>query len=257
MFVQKMIVSAAALLTAVCAFAVPSSGLKPFTRLSQPAPVYPAGLKEGFETSFRAQLSHMLGQPSDLVTVNLELSRVEPTPAFEKADSVQVLGIGSTGSSRLDGLVSLPVVVVADGRSHDLLVSGVLSVTGPVVTARAALVRGQVVGEGDLVMSRLPWRLLPSGAAGTSISSIVGRRVRNFVAAGTPVYGALVDEPFAVKSGDVVELTVLSGPGVMIRSRALARQEGRMGDMVRIEQQDTKKALRGVITGDKKVEVRL
>jgi len=253
MFVRMWMIAAVAV--GISAHALP--GAPSFARFAQPAPVYPAGLREGFEKSLRMQLAHSLKLPEEQFAVSIELARVEPTPVFSKVSSVQVLGLGSTGSTRLDGLISLPVVAQADGKSVDLIVSGILSVTGPVVTARMPLPRGHIVREGDVDVARLPWKLLPSGAAGTSLSSILGQRVRNFINAGAPIYSALVDEPLAVKSGDVVELTVVSGPGVMIRSRAFAKQEGRLGDLIRLEQPDTKKALRGIVTGDKKVEVRL
>lgn len=229
----------------------------PYARFNQAAPAQIAGLREGFEASLRAQLAHSLGQPESQIAVSMEIAHIEPALAISKVDSVQVLGLGATGSTRLDGLVSLAVVAQSGGRAYDLTLSGVLSVTGPVVTARIPMTHGHVIHESDLVVTRLPWRVLPNGAAGTSMAAVVGQRLRNFVAAGAPVYGELVDEPLAVKSGDMVEITVLSGPGVMIRSRAFARQEGRLGDFVRLEQPDTKKTLRGVVTGDKKVEVRL
>jgi len=103
----------------------------------------------------------------------------------------------------------------------------------------------------------LPWSRLPNGAAATGLNQILGQRVTQGITGGDVIYGGVLDAPLDVRSGDLVELTVLSGPGVIIRSRGKAQQEGRKGDLVRILQPDTKKSLTGVIVGERAVEIRL
>jgi flagella basal body P-ring formation protein FlgA len=222
-------------------------------------------LSKGFEDSFvrsvRAQLAAKLGEPESEFRVEARSLRVQPALEPHRIRSVQVLGLGALASRRLEGLVTVPVFVRYETdrgeREMEYSVSGILQVVGPVYTTRANLPRGHVMQPEDLNVTALPWRGLASDALGLPRADIVGRRVKSLITAGTPVSSAQLDEPFAVKTGELVDLTVVAGPGVMIRSRALAKQEGRVGDLVRVEQPDTKKALSAVVTGPRTVEVRL
>lgn len=209
----------------------------------------------------RGQLARRMGMAEAEFQVDVENLRLDPSPGPADVASVQVLGLGSMGARRLEGLFNLPLVLQirgADGtREQEVQASGVLKVTGPVFVTRANLPRGHLIERGDLNAIRLPWRTLASGSFAIPEGELVGRRVKSLIPSGQPFAQALVDEPFAVRPGEIVDLTVVSGPGVMIRSRAVARQEGKVGDIVRIEQADTKKPLTAVVTAAKSVEVRL
>ena len=214
--------------------------------------------------SIRQDLVRKTGALTEEFHVEIESLRVTPSlPQFTASSRVEVMGLGSSGARRLDGLFNLSASIFEAGdglnvgQTHEVQLSGVLKVTGPVYIAKNNLPRGRILETNDLSRIVMPWRTLPTGAAGVPVAELLGRRVRAMIVAGEPVFPLQLDEPFAVKSGDPVELVVMSGPGVIIRSRGIAKQEGRVGDLIRIEQPDTKKVLSGQIVGDKSVEVRL
>jgi flagella basal body P-ring formation protein FlgA len=218
---------------------------------------------KAFAENVRSQLAMRLAvEPKD-ISVDVESVRVEGLFDVSHVKSVQVLGLDSLSGRRMEGLFLLPTVVSlsdkAPGKIREVEVqaSGLLRVTGPVWVAKKALPRGHVLEDSDLVMTRLPWRVLPTGSAALPKSELVGRRVKSLVSAGSPFQPMLLDEPFAVKTGEMIEITVLSGPGVFIRSRGVSKGEGRVGDVIRVHQPESKKMLSGVVTGDKAVEVRL
>jgi flagella basal body P-ring formation protein FlgA len=108
-----------------------------------------------------------------------------------------------------------------------------------------------------LQLARLSRRSLPTGAALRTPADLTARRGRQTKNAGVALHLGQLDEAPAVKAGDVVEITVISGNGVLIRTRAVARAGGRIGDVIRVEQSDTQKTLSAVISGLRKAEVRL
>ena len=208
----------------------------------------------------RSQIAARMSLPVEEFDVEVENVKIEPTIDLHAVKSLHVLGLGTLAGRRMEGLFSLPVTVrMGDDAAseREIQVIGVLKVTGPVYTAKSQLARGRVLESNDLMLSRLPWRGLPSGSFGLSSAELVGQRVKAHISAGNPFTRELIDEPLAVKAGETVDLTVVSGPGVIIRSRAVAKQEGKVGDAVRIEQPDTRKVLLGTVIGSKTVEIRL
>jgi len=211
-------------------------------------------VQEAFVNNVREQLSIAMNAPAKDFQITVDSFKMNPEVEVKNVKSVQVLGLGT---KRIDGLFSYPIIVQTENISQEFHVTGILKVIGPVHVARRSLIRGETVAETDLNLITLPWSQLPTGAAAIPARVLLGQRVKAHVQSGDPVYPLLLDEPFAVHNGDMVELTLLSGPGVMIRSRAVAKQEGRIGDTIRLEQPDTKKAISGQIVGTKSVEVRL
>lgn len=209
----------------------------------------------------RSQIARRVGLPASEFRVEIENLRLYPQINLTDLQSVKALGVEGELAKRLEGLFSLPVIVrfgaPAPMPERELQISGVIKVTGPIYVSRANLPRGTILTEEDLVLTTLPWRNLANGAAGLSKADLVGRRVRSLVSTGQAFTRAHLDEPLAVKSGDPVELTLLSGPGVIIRSKAISRQEGHVGDIIRVEQPETKKMLTGQVTGRRSVEIRL
>lgn len=212
-------------------------------------------LEQAFKENLAQQLALQTGFAAGEFTIEFENFTVEPKlQGTERFQSVQVLGLYG---KRLDGLFQFPLVAQNGQLNQTYQSSGILKIIGPLFVAKRSMLRGEVVHREDLQVVQMPWRTLATGAAGVSEKELVGLRVKAHVERGAAVYPLLLDEPFAVRAGEMVELTLFSGPGVLIRSRAVAKSEGHIGDTIRIEQPDTKKVLSGEITDAKSVEVRL
>lgn len=205
----------------------------------------------------RSQFARRMKSPETEFSVRVESLRIDGDVDLGQVTAAKVMGLGSLGATRLEGLFSAPVALKLSSGEREVTAVGVLHVTGPVFVARLPLPRGHVVTKEDLAVTRLPWRGLPTASLGLGEGDLVGARIKSLVSSGAPLQTFHLDEPLAVRAGESVELTVISGPGVLIKSRAVARQEGKVGDIVRVEQPDTKKMLTGQITADKTVEIRL
>ncbi len=218
-----------------------------------------SSLEAEFSAQLKEQLSQRMNLQSDLFDVEVSnLMIVPPVSNNSKIELLEIFALGSSGSSRVDGLLSIPANIRIDSKSiEEVTLSGVVKVTGPVWVASAALVRDQVVSEESITLTKMPWSRLPSNAFLTSQSDLVGRALRRSVSRGGILYSGILKGRSAVKIGASVVLTVQSGPGVMIRSRAFAKEAGSVGDFIKVEQPETKKILQAVITGPNKVEVQL
>lgn len=194
--------------------------------------------------------------PADF-QIEIDSLTTQPVLDIEAKGQVQILGGAFHQMPRLDGVFSFPIMISNAKGFREFNVTGVLRIVGPALVAARNLRRGDVISAADLSSVKMPWRLLPAGAAGLLPASLLGLGMRSMVMAGSPLTRDMLDEPMDIKSGDLVEITVISGPGVMIRSRAVARQEGRKGDLIRLVQPETKKNLQGQVTGPKSVEVQL
>jgi len=205
----------------------------------------------------KEQVARLMKMNDGQFAVEVEQLQVEPALRLNAITGVRMLGLGAMGARKFDGLFTAPLQIFTKQGNYEVQAIGVLRILGPAYIVKRNLTRGQIVSGADLSLSSVPWKTLPPGAAGTRLEDLVGLRVRSLVEAGTALSTQMLDEPFAVNLGDMVELTVFSGQGVLIKSRGLAKQPGKVGDQISLEQPDTKKIMHGEIIGQKSVEVRL
>jgi flagella basal body P-ring formation protein FlgA len=103
----------------------------------------------------------------------------------------------------------------------------------------------------------MPWKDFSAGVVAHPQNELVGKRIRKMIMSGSPVYPMLLENPWDIRPGEIVDLTIYSGPGVMIRSRARAQESGRVGEYISLVQPETQKKIRAMVIGQKQVEVRL
>ncbi len=216
-------------------------------------------LEQQVAAQFRAQIAQRFGRVEADFDVSVEqLSFVPPLQAGEKDLRVlSILGLGTQGSQRLDGLFIIDAMVQGQAGIQDRKISGYMKVIGPVIVSRRIMNSGEVIAEESLEEVRMPWRNFPSGASFTHLKDLLGRRLRTYVPAGGILHASIVQAEENVRIGDWVNLTLLSSGGVMIRSKAVSKQAGHIGDAIRVENPDTKKILTGTIVGHQEVEVQL
>lgn len=206
------------------------------------------------------EIAQEMGLEHELFEVSMNNLMLMP-PVDEKAESIELMEIyslGMGGATRLDGLISLPSTVkINNEKIVEVTLTGALQVIGPVWVSKGRVVQGQTLSENDLLLTKMPWSRLPTGAFLMGKDQLVGKVLKRSAMRGSVLFPAILKEPYAVKRGEAVSLTIQSGPGVFIRSRAVATQSGGVGEMITIEQPQTRRKLRALVTGSKKVEVQL
>jgi flagella basal body P-ring formation protein FlgA len=126
-------------------------------------------------------------------------------------------------------------------------------VTAAHVRARRAMARLDELAAGDVeeVTSALadqPIRHLPA------LADVVGARLKRNVVAGEPITSAVIEVPTAVKSGDLIAVTVRLG-AVEAEGRAVASGSGHIGDLVRVVPPGTRRVLKARIVGPGRAEI--
>lgn len=126
-------------------------------------------------------------------------------------------------------------------------------VTGPIVQAARAIDRGSLLSAEDVapvtaevedvLMVRLPDRETAIGAVA----------VRD-LASGEILTSTLLRVPPAVRSGDLVTTIARIG-GVRVESKAVAAERGELGEMIRLVNPVSRRNLRGLVIGIRRVEV--
>ena len=86
------------------------------------------------------------------------------------------------------------------------------------------------------------------------IDSAVGRQLRGSLRSGSVITRNMLREPYAVRRGDVVQLTVAFGH-VYVQAQGRALQSGRIGDSILVRNNRSGRTLRGVVVARGQVRI--
>jgi flagella basal body P-ring formation protein FlgA len=198
------------------------------------------------ESFVAAQTSDARGERT-LETANLD-SRLRLTPCGEglrtffapgsHIGSRRTVGIGCPGPKPWTVYVSVRIVY-----------------RGEVLVAARALPRGAILGAADLVMEE---RSLEEGPAGylTDPREALGKRTTRPLLLGLPVTSSVLEQIQVVARGQRVPLVVES-PYLSVRTAGTALEDGAPGDRIRVQNNESKKVVEGVVGDDGVVRVRL
>lgn len=112
---------------------------------------------------------------------------------------------------------------------------------------RAELAPGSTIEEDHVVLRDVELDALPEGTI-TRTEQLVGKRMKVRGKADAPMRASTTEESPLVTRGSVVQV-VLAVPGLRITRRAIAQQDGRAGDTIRVKPLDDSKSVM-VVTVD-------
>ena len=112
---------------------------------------------------------------------------------------------------------------------------------------------------GDLIGARdISWIDIPVQEAEDGVilneKDLDGMTPRRMIAAGKPIRDRDLQKPRLVARGDFVTLVYESGP-IILTAKGKALQPGAHGDIVRIVNVSSNRALEGVVTGDRQISI--
>jgi flagella basal body P-ring formation protein FlgA len=121
------------------------------------------------------------------------------------------------------------------------------------VQAAREIGRGETCSEGDVIASRgevgaVPIQRLPG------LADVTGTRVLRPIGPDEVVTAIAVQVRPAVQSGDVVAVRAAI-EGVTVQGQAVAQQSGNEGDIIRVVNRESRRALKARVIGPGKVEV--
>ncbi len=183
--------------------------------------------------------------------------RIPPLPHFKlpglaAADADVELRLD--GKREFAGSVPITAVVRRDGR---VLRRGVVTVQvetrAPIWITRRPLGRGEEIRADDLEQVEADQRSL-RGARVLTPAEMVGRRTRRAVGAGKPLRAHWVEEVPLVHRGKRVRLLFQSG-SLRIEAAGEAKEDGGIGDHVRVRNLESRRDLVGEVGADGAVHV--
>ncbi|HOQ51192.1 MAG TPA: flagellar basal body P-ring formation chaperone FlgA [Candidatus Atribacteria bacterium] len=122
-----------------------------------------------------------------------------------------------------------------------------------VVRAKEKLSRGEVISE-DQVCSALEVLDYRNEKAFSSVEEVEGKQTKREISAGAILTPSFIQEETLIKRGDLVTMVAKYG-GIVVTGTGKARGEGSLGDVIVVENPDSKKRFEGEIIGERMVEV--
>lgn len=138
-------------------------------------------------------------------------------------------------------------------QRRSLRVSAAFAETMPVAVLTRSLARGETAVVGDVAMERRTRESLPPDAI-TDAVDIVGRIARRTLGPGAPLRATDLAKPDIVARGEIVTL-VYEGPGLTLTTRGKASEAAGLGDLVAVQNLQSKRMLQATVTGPGRVSV--
>ncbi len=144
--------------------------------------------------------------------------------------------------------------IVANGKTETVKpISGIYAGMINVPVLIHQVTRNERIEASDLSQKLVPSRLVRKDTI-TDASQLIGQSPRAVISADRPIRQSEVSAPIMVKKGDAVELTY-TNPHMSIKTSGIALQDGAKGDMIRVKNEKSEKAVSGRVAAAGRVEV--
>lgn len=151
------------------------------------------------------------------------------------------------------GSRSFTLIYRVDGKTiQNLSIRGRLSANGEVVVVQQPLRRGAIISEADVALVILDISKVQDPLY--DLVDVVGKRVARSLRTGQIVEQKNIEFPPVIKKGDFVRIIAQRGKMVLTAS-GVARQDGRLNDVIRVQNSSSQKDVRGRVVGPSQVKV--
>jgi flagella basal body P-ring formation protein FlgA len=148
----------------------------------------------------------------------------------------------------------LTIELEVDGRLTRVLpVRAEVEVFRSVLVTRKKLEKGARFTKEDIELERRPASQIPGGAL-SDLETVLGRTAAGPLLPGTILRVQSLFDPPAVRQGQMVRAVVVRG-NVEITVEARAVDSGKVGDVIRVENTQTRKIIRAKVLNEKMVSV--
>lgn len=141
----------------------------------------------------------------------------------------------------------------SSGLAHSLPLWADIQVTAPTVVLTRAIARGETIHQADLAFVAVD--PAASGNQGVSrLEDVVGKQASRSLRAGDAVKPGDVERPVWVKRRSAVVIHSVAA-GVRITTQGMALDEGREGELIRVQNVQSEEAFMAQVTGPSEVTV--
>lgn len=170
----------------------------------------------------------------------MHLAKCEQPIAFKLQDA-----LGNGGN--------ISVQLTCSGLSRwTILVPAQAIVYRPMAVASRNLQRGQLVSDGDIEVSVLDASQYRQGYT-SNPEDIIGKEIKYPVSKGDAFRESMLDAPLAIRRGDEVSVEALAG-SIRVVTTGTAVSDGRIGQKIRIKNNQSARILSATVIGAGKVQ---
>ena len=123
-----------------------------------------------------------------------------------------------------------------------------------VVVLTNPLMPNQIITGADLAIVRVDISKIPQGYI-NDINKIIGKVVLRVLAAETVLNNGMLYNPIIINKASTVEI-VYQNNGIEVRAVGTALQDGREGEMIRVQNEDSKKIISGLVFDESPVLIK-
>jgi len=198
--------------------------------------------REEIEQAFKDYvIKHISWKPENINIHSIRIAGVPVVPAGDRT-----INVSSAPQELTGGNTTLTLQVMVDSRTAQTFnVTGIVDLYDDVLHAVKDIPRGSVIQLEDVVIKRTLVTDDPKGYARKELDA-VGKRVLRDFKANEPLKLAFLDNPIVVNKGDIVRM-VINKPGLIITAKGEAKNDGRIGERVKVMNLSSKKIIQGWI----------
>lgn len=177
---------------------------------------------------------------SEDITIDIDRIRYAGLPMVPAGK--RTYEVTADTNEQFSGNVTLSVRCIVDGKPfRTLRVAGFVRLYRRVLHAKDIISQGSLIEPKKLSWERVDITDRPDDYA-TAPVQIVGKRTLKDFYPGEPIRLSDVDDPIVLKKGDVVKI-VFQKPGLMLTTKGVAKEDGHIGDTVRVMNLTSKKII--------------
>ena len=144
------------------------------------------------------------------------------------------------------------IIRVDDRVRKNFSINGELEVMASVAVATNDIRRGEILTPANIAMKTR--NINTENAPAFSLRDLLGKRSKQYIRKGGIIQTALIEIPPLIHKGQIVKIVINQGP-LHISTSGIARNSGREGDVIRVQNLNSKKLIFCQITAPGIVEV--
>jgi|GEM_PF-4780781 len=188
----------------------------------------------------------------DLDRISLKLARKTGGVALPKGEINMQVEFPS--DERFNGLSTAKITPYINGKEERaFFVTARVDLQGEAVFAARELNRDEVVGPDDIEVREVSLSRLPSNVI-RNPEEVLGMLVTARVRQGEAMRTTAFEAPELIKRGDLVQI-VIETRGMRVESRGIAKENGRMRDVIKVMNMGSNKIVYGQVTAIGEVRV--
>jgi len=184
----------------------------------------------------------------------IESDRVPADKILPASDEDVRLDVSPAEGNRDRGNVQVFVrIFVKDKQYLKIPVFFNVRVYENVVASGRKISRGEILTGYDLVVESIETTKF-SASTFSSIDDLVGKRITRLIQPHTPITPEIIDNPPLIKRGECITLLLQSG-NLIIVAKGVAKEDGHLGEIIKVKNVDTKKEIQGSVEDSSTVKV--